>query len=157
MRNVGDYVLGEDIPEQEFYTWIDALRSGNYHQARSNLHCHVWEGNQLKPGYCCLGVACKEVGSISDSELDGVGLPNELAGYKTGNKDKWFREINKDFELKLSSAVTDKAYFTFIESDIHGNTEGRLVRLDELNDDYGLTFDEIADCLEAVYVHRVLE
>ena len=160
MRKVGEYVLGEDIPEEEFFKWVYALRSGEYRQARSNLFSHIWVVHDLKPAYCCLGVVCKEIGNISDERLEGVGLPCELAGYKYGNKDKWYREITNDFEMKMYKAVKDRHHFecNLEESDLlNDQIESSKVTLHELNDDYGLTFDEIADVLEAVYIHKVLE
>jgi hypothetical protein len=160
MRKVGDYVLGEDIPEEEFFDWLCALRSGEYRQAQNNLFGYVWVNHKLKPAYCCLGVVCKEVGSIPDEELEGAGLPYELTGYKYGNKDKWYRSITYDFKEKLKRAVNEKNYYksNYEENKLLNDQIERLeVTLHELNDDYRLTFDEIADVLEAVYIHKVLE
>lgn len=37
--------------------WLEALRSGNYSQTRSNLFLGTAEDG-IPPGYCCLGVLC---------------------------------------------------------------------------------------------------
>lgn len=48
--------------------WIEALRSGDYEQARGTLY----DGE----GYCCLGVLCKVAGLTINSDGDGiVGMP----------------------------------------------------------------------------------
>lgn len=37
--------------------WVEALRSGEYHQAEGMLH------DEADGGYCCLGVLCKVIGA----------------------------------------------------------------------------------------------
>lgn len=60
--------------------WVEALESGRYTQARSELRC-VWSGNSgaESADYCCLGVACdiSGLGQWKDPmsptyEVDGV-------------------------------------------------------------------------------------
>lgn len=84
-------------------------------------------------GHCCLGVACEVF--ISKSQQLRVPGGGVLTGGFPGNQWKapaWLKDINRDFEIR-----TFKELFL-------------------LNDKEGLTFDEIADVLEAVYIHEVL-
>lgn len=87
---------------------------------------------QDEKGYCCLGVACR------------VFLPNPklkhgiLNGYIIDKEDQpkapeWLLLINNAFAKKMGIA------------------------LDLLNDGEKLTFDEIADCLELVFIHKALD
>lgn len=90
--------------------------------------------NQLQKGdtYCCLGVACKVLIPEHKLEIDEDG---DMYGIMPGIQSycpKWLDEIAEDFT----------------------NKTGR--ELPNLNDAAGLTFDEIADLLEAVYILKVL-
>jgi hypothetical protein len=62
--------MKEDIklPQDFKNKWVEALRSGNYPQARGALFVE----NNETTGYCCLGVACKIVG-IEDDKLTSYG------------------------------------------------------------------------------------
>lgn len=85
-------------------------------------------------GYCCLGVACKV---LNPSHRRKIGS-NTLEGYMPSYLDKdpkWLVRINVNFNKKIE----------------------RQFDLPELNDDKDFSFDEIADVLEAVYVHEVLD
>lgn len=109
--------------------WCNALRSGEYRQATGALQ--KWDN-----GYCCLGVACvtftpKEKLRINESTgfLFGI-LPSK---HSQKNVPKWIFYINSNFSEKTGEELW------------------------RLNDTNKLTFDEIADLLEAVYLHRVLD
>jgi hypothetical protein len=86
---------------------------------------------QSERGFCCLGVACT------------VFAPDYLKDYETGllkgalpqtryGAPQWLANMNADFYDQTTAC------------------------LPLLNDTTGLSFDEIADCLEAVYIHEVL-
>lgn len=73
------------IPKQEFDKWIEALRSGNFKQARKAL--------QTKKGYCCLGVACE----ILIPENKKYRRNNILCGsfpYCQRYSPEWLQKIN---------------------------------------------------------------
>lgn len=83
-------------------------------------------------GFCCLGVACNIFAPNyrKDRYGDLIGeLPQECFGAP-----KWLREVSCLLHPKLESLDT----------------------LQNLNDD-GHSFDEIADILEAVFIHEVLD
>lgn len=116
--------LGKEINEQEFNKWIVALRSGKYKQTKYKL--------QDENGFCCLGVACKEI--INNPSVD---INGKLAGkfpIQQSNSPLWLKTISADFYLIAG------------ESPLTG-----------LNDNQEYTFDEIADLLELVYVHKALD
>lgn len=98
---------------------------------RSGEYAQTTHRLQDEYGYCCLGVACEV--------LLPIKIRNRF-GFLTGSipidqidAPQWLIDLNKDFDAKTGWLLT------------------------KVNDELELTFDEIADCLEAVYVHRVLE
>jgi len=124
--------IGDSIASNEdFNTWVKALRSGKYKQTRGVL--------QDQDGYCCLGVACEVL--IPDRtkevyEMEGITPQYLLRGNMPGEQrfaPDWLDEVDGDFGDKTRHQLT------------------------ELNDTLGFSFDEIADILEMVYKYRVLE
>jgi hypothetical protein len=110
--------------------WANALRSGKYKQITGRL--------QGSNGYCCLGVGCEvfipkdkqlRTESLSSIRILIGGLPS--ASSQPGAP-KWLRAVDGDFYNK---------------TDEHLHT---------LNDE-GYSFDEIADLIELVYVHKALD
>lgn len=83
-------------------------------------------------GLCCLGVACKIFIPVND-QITHLGLLVGLAPIGQRNADLWLKEIDERFQ-----ALTGKS-------------------LSYLNDTLLLTFDEIADVLQAVYIEEVLK
>lgn len=146
---LGAMQLGQEIPKKEFMKWIQALRSGDYSQTRGSLYDPAHNG-----GHCCLGVLCKEAKGLSDDNLVDVGLPEQLRLSNYNLKD-WSRYINDDFGKKVNKAVP-KNYAHYGDHD-DDTYESGYMGLSELNDDLKMTFDEIADALELVYVHKALE
>ena len=87
---------------------------------------------QRQEGYCCLGVAC-HVFIPKNKIVLHSGL---MDGYNPDDQPSapiWLDKINDRLE----------------------NISGKY--LTQLNDNAGFTFDEIADVLEAVYIHEVLK
>ncbi len=119
-----------NIPKQEMKIWIRALRSGDFKQARGTL--------QSSAGHCCLGVACElfipEANQSRgyDDFLKG-GMPDDQM-----HAPDWLRNINNDLSRTAGAGLTSL------------NDNG-LSGFDHL------TFDEIADVLQAVYIHEVLK
>lgn len=112
--------------KKDIKKWVKALRSGKYKQGYGLL--------ETDAGHCCLGVACRIF--IPPKNLN-MKCSNLLSGgdpHGQLNSPKWLQEINGNF---------------------CGKTEKTLITLND-NIDFRLSFDEIADCLEAVYIHEVL-
>lgn len=129
------------VPERKALL-VAALRSGEFSQAKSMLH------NADTGGYCCLGVACevyrRETGDGEWRQEGGdllgrykkflncdLDLPNKVA--------EWFGlpEITPG-RLDTSPSVVYTDEYGYKHSDA----------LTNLNDDKGMTFDEIADAIE---------
>lgn len=107
--------------------WTKALRSGKYKQATGAL--------QTNEGFCCLGVACKVFIPEGKLMID-QDTGNLNGGLPAGNQPyapQWLDDIN--FNLSMLTGI----------------------QVYQLNDHLGMNFDEIADVLEAVYIHKVLE
>ncbi len=131
------------IPEVK-KVWVDALRSGRYQQAYQDL---IGKDG----GHCCLGVLIAELGCKIEKSCAGVpysvvtapgkdpvdsdgAIPPAIFHMIYPNSDGWPNEqagINPRVEVVL---------------DEDGQTHG--VMLSELNDDYGWTFEQIADVIE---------
>lgn len=84
-------------------------------------------------GLCCLGVACKIL-IPKEQQLFDRGYLGGVVPADQAATPGWLRTINLDFKHRCD------------------------VYLSELNDalEHRLTFDEIADCLQAVYIEEVL-
>jgi len=118
----------ENLNKKQFLKWIKALRSGKYKQGKGNLQ-------SADGSYCCLGVACRVLIPKSKLKLD---IDNILLGHLPGNQKNrpdWLDIISDDFEYKA------KGWLPFMN-----DRDGRD----------GFTFDEIADCLELVYIHKMV-
>lgn len=88
---------------------------------------------QDEDGFCCLGVLCKT--QIPEDKLKFRYSSSYLYGVVSScqpNAKKWMKGIDTSFEELTSQDLID------------------------LNDNLNFTFDEIADLLEAVYIHEVL-
>lgn len=115
--------------------WVNALRSGEYEQARGALH-------RKGEGYCCLGVLCDlayKAGVVGRSKGFGTryvygsadnGLPSEVR--------EWAGLSGYDPVVKwrFESSMGDIEW----GADVFG--------LSYLNDGFHLTFDEIAELIE---------
>lgn len=120
---------------------IVALRSGKYKQSTTAL--------QTAKGHCCLGVSC-EVNIPKDKQNRNEGLLIGGFPYNQSDAPKWLKRLNTDF-------------FNIIR---HGGTKG--IDLSTLNDTgyldsqeqmiccTALSFSEIADMLELIYIHKAL-
>ena len=103
---------------------VDALRSGNYIQAKSSL--------KVKDNFCCLGVAC----DIS-----------ELSDWKKGFYEEklYYHYYGENSELPEEV----REYFGFINNcGEFINENGEKRNLAKLNDD-GMTFSQIANIIES--------
>lgn len=122
--------------EKDILRWTQVLRSGKYKQTTGFL--------QDYSGYCCLGVACELF--IPKGKIE-VGVNGFIRGglpYAQTNSPKWLKDIANDFQIHTGRYLYQLNDVGFVDA------EDKLVPTP-------LTFDEIADCLEAVYVHKVLE
>jgi hypothetical protein len=115
--------------KKQFKTWLKALRSDEYKQAKYTL--------QNATGYCCLGVACEVlIPQKQKGTLHGIlygGIPQDQP-----HAPNWLKKINLDFDLKTNHTLSE---------------------LNDGNNNLGLQFgfQEIADLLELVYIHNILK
>ncbi len=103
-------------------------------ELRSGKYNQTTHNLQDKHGYCCLGVACKVFIPKDQLELHTYG--SYISGGVPANQPyspMWLMNIREDF-----SGKTDKL-------------------IDLLNDEEDFSFDEIADVLELVYIHEILD
>ena len=98
---------------------------------RSGKYKQTKDTLQDKKGYCRLGVSCD---IFIPDELKSLNKDRSLFGDLSNSQKApgWLKDINHDFSIKTTYSLS------------------------RLNDSEDFTFDEIADVLEAVYIHEVL-
>lgn len=126
--------------------WLTALRSGDYLQVKNILKGTQWsdalEANYV--GHCCLGVlsevAPKECGEFKEShgEYRFVSKGQEEYSVLPATVKKW---------SGISTRTGEVLVGTFVDPDDGIRYDFRTV-LTALNDEYGLTFEQIADVVE---------
>lgn len=131
-------VVEHEVPLKDFQKWIAALRSGKYKQTKGAL--------QTRQGYCCLGVACKVSIPEEYIELNDNGF---IAGSEPYEHNQpyaplWLQYVNDDFAKKTSQPLSGL------------NDEG-VNQPDEDEVIEPFSFSEIADLLELVYIHKILD
>jgi hypothetical protein len=127
--------ITEEIKAQ-ILIWINELRSGKYGQTKGML--------QGTEGFCCLGLACntfiaKDSLILKSSKRISGGLPSDQL-----SAPGWLKSINADFNMRTNHYLSDL------------NDMGVPDSLNIGNAVEPLTFDEIADLLQAVYIEGVL-
>lgn len=115
------------VKKEDIQKWANALRSGKYEQGSSYL--------QFDRKYCCLGVACDLFIPRKKLLLDSYkNIQGDFPRSDQPYAPKWLQNINDDFEEKVD------------------------ISLSEMNDTgIGCSFNEIADLLELVYIHKALD
>jgi len=113
--------------------WIEALRSGKYRQIDGVLASE-------NGSFCCLGVACEIKNMARVIQDDGI------LGFKYLNN--------------INDSMPDFNYFEFTygflpTTRLAKGLGGIELMLSELNDNFGFTFDKIADVIEAACINRV--
>lgn len=131
-------LINETIKTSDIEKWVKELRSGNYSQTRTIL--------QDVDGFCCLGVACS-IFIPEDKQIKFNGVLQ--GGYPRDQQfaPEWLRRIDQDFKTKVGlflSTLNDDGIGNFYRDTLDIEVTERL------------SFDEIADLLEAVYIHKVL-
>lgn len=119
------------LPKEDRNAWLEALRSGEYKQGKNRLH-----GND---GYCCLGVICKLKG-IDEDEMGDIGYPN---GLPLIHRDKLPEVITMDWSSSFKEIFRSRP-----EDEITPGYEEFMTYLGLLNDDFDMSFEEIADEIE---------
>ncbi len=122
--------IKHSVNQERLQLWLTALRSGEFAQAKGQLA--VRAASLGETGYCCLGVAC--VVAAADDPALAVAVKSDLP-----------------HEVLLPTYIADwlglKATTTDVVSP-RTKYDGELVPLTTLNDEYDLSFAEIADLIE---------
>lgn len=123
--------------------WVDALRSGEFKQGKHRLRTVNADGPDE---FCCLGVACEISGVVEFRQKpgsEGSMLPaswryEDASGSGNGTLLPW--------------AVMEWLGFSKANPAVEYQGRSGGVQLAELNDARGLSFNEIADLIEAQYL-----
>lgn len=168
---------------ENFNKWLAALRSDQYEQANGNL-VEVKDASEITRlvkrdmketcAFCCLGVACFEVGQreigyrkrdedinlyINGEEkvisflpklmVDKLGIPENMT-LRDGDDYDIYVYVSRDFNAENDEWFYDE---DFDESEIkHKGQTCLKVKASDLNDDYEMEFGYIADLLEFTYL-----
>lgn len=133
--------------------WVEALRSGRFEQTKGALARKLDNG---KVGYCCLGVLCEL--AVEENVIPSKVAPPEYTDrfvFGTGDMmpgvevDTWASAGGLDDRYRLP--VSDEIAEDLREAGI--TVRHNMAFLPELNDNLGLTFNEIADLIEAAYLN----
>jgi hypothetical protein len=138
--------MNESIKKQ----WTDALRSGEYVQGRGQLGYPVKNIDGTESGqFCCLGVLCEiavKAGIVQRRAICDVSfLKDESYQYGSahGDEDDTVLPFAVQEWAGLSSSDPNVADALALPGD------DRTVALSFLNDARGLSFNEIADAIDA--------
>lgn len=132
------------MTQKNLEKWVLALRSGKYNQTTGTL--------QSTEGFCCLGVACDIF--IPEDKKDvftslGIkGIMKSVMPEDQPHAPKWLLRLIENFVRKTRvdlASLNDGVKFIALQTDVVGLPDGTK-----------FTFDEIADLLELVYIHKAL-
>jgi hypothetical protein len=131
--------------------WLEALRSREYQQSRGYLTVTaVSKTSSTKTGYCCLGVLCAlaaRIGVVEAREEEGAD------GFRFVRYGKPGMGREEDEAALLPTSVMEWAGLDEANPRVpHPQTERgyrEKYSLTSLNDGDKLTFDQIADAIEA--------
>lgn len=126
------------VNKENVRKWVDALRSGEFKQGSSYLN--------LEETYCCLGVACEVAiregvqveRTICDCNVEGCCRSTRYDGgdaWLPKSVQKWLGVDNGDIPIFY---------------------EDELLSAADLNDNRALSFEQIADAIEATYLKEEL-
>jgi len=125
--------------------WVGCLRSGKYTQGRKALR-------DTENKFCCLGVLC----DITKEELnlEWKLLPDELT-YYMGKEDcvgvlpfKVSYYLGEELDYTVMIKANNSKILEYINNDLKWD----YIYLTELNDVWGLNFNQIADILEEEFL-----
>jgi hypothetical protein len=127
----------QKVPLPGLTTWLDALRSGNYTQAKDYLAT----ANNGKWSYCCLGVLCEveERPRTLTMENSHLCFDRHFAGLT--------HHIRQFPVLGEAGQLPDGCYVTC------DKTKTQIKLLTQLND-LGFTFSKIADIIEELFTEQ---
>jgi len=125
------------MTNEQVKQWTDALRSGEYKQGKGAL-CNV-------NGFCCLGVLC-DLHGLSYKKFSAI---NTLTYFHKSKSKASIDFLPLDFanELSLNNRGNPTDFLKTYNLGLAPHLTGRS--LSELNDEEGVTFEEIADVIEA--------
>lgn len=131
--------------------WVKALRSGDYVQAQGALRTGASEPvSKTGPGYCCLGVGC-DVSALGKWDA-GEGFSN-LFSYviPAGEKEA---SVLPDTVSKAFGYISPSGFVStpFVEIGSFSAQGPITVSLIRLNDEYGMSFEQIANLLEQQHI-----
>lgn len=140
------------ITRRKAQEWANALRSGEYSQTMGTL--------EDEQGFCCLGVACKifipeekQLTKPSAGEAFRTFLQGDLPTDQL-KAPKWLKEVESELSaiLKQNPLPTEET-----QDELSSPITRDPSSFTDMNDDEGYTFDEIADIIELIFVHKALK
>lgn len=107
--------------------WITALRSGKYHQVKGHLYMPTYPFNPDGPksGFCCIGVAAKELNSVSiQRSIDAGVTANYDSDYELVKSRMDMTQLHFDYLMSMNDANGD-VYRPGVDKAIRKSTSPR--------------------------------
>ena len=128
--------------------WIVELRSGKHKQARGALAVKLEDGTL---SYCCLGIAaCWVLGEELIDETHDLAKSIAIPVLKRnpGEVSRFFAQVEESPTSLLTYEMRDKLGLTGTAGSSTDNSDGWSFPLASLNDNLGISFEEIANEIE---------
>lgn len=144
----------EKINKKALREWVAALRSGDYQQGRYRL-VHTYNARRE---YCCLGVACHVFAERMNFVEDGDFF--FMNGWKAPYSSSLPPDLSSHFDIDGEGGFwmdkEDANTLGISEHHILRRQDGSFkMSLIRLNDEYGFTFEQIADVIEKYFLGDV--
>jgi hypothetical protein len=133
--------------------WVRALRSGEYKQGRGKLE-NIERGKNSS--YCCLGVLCKIMNTRRR-----VAINPSFTYASFGEKGEATASVLPTSVVRLTGMHSKDGVLMTKRQRLSGgrHREATILDLVALNDNaaYRYTFDEIADCIDAMIYGGIID
>lgn len=147
------------VNEENMTAWLDDLRTTDAPQVNGHLMKSVWPNDSHTYGYCCLGRGCVVMGMepgrelIASADVLPPGSFVNWLGVHVSPSSRWpgEDEANEGVDYDLYLDIPEGLY---PRDEAGRSNPNNLVTCAGLNDDWHLTFSQIADMIAYFGIHH---